>query len=183
MSTMTSNLATWAVDPVHSSVEFSIDYMGLTVYRTGFRAISGTLRFDPDRPESGSIEVTIPVASVDVTNERLMSRLLEDDLLGGTSHPNITFRSTKVEAAGGGALRVHGDLTIHGITRPVRLDTRYLGQKKSPFSGKMLATFRAEATLDRAEFGVTWNAPLEGGGTYLGDKVTASLLLVAARQD
>jgi polyisoprenoid-binding protein YceI len=129
------------------------------------------------------VEVTIPVASVDVTNERLMGRLMDPDLLGGRDHPTITFRSTRVEPVDSTRWRVNGDLTIHGVSRPVVLDTRYLGQSKHPFSGKTVAAFRAETTIDRRDFGVTWNAALEGGGAYLGERVDVSLVILAARQD
>jgi len=95
---MAITLATWTIDPVHSSVEFSLDYMGLSIYRTGFRALEGSLQFDAARPAASSVNASIPVASVDVTNDRLMSRLMDPDLLGGRDHPTVTFRSTRVEA-------------------------------------------------------------------------------------
>src|SRR5688500_6899435 len=122
----------WTIDPVHSSVGFSLGYMGCSTYRTGFRNLEGSLEFDPARPASASVTASIPVASVDVTNERLMSRLMDHDLLGGRDHPNITFRSTRVEAVDPTHWKVTGDLTIHGVTRPVVLDTRYLGQATHP---------------------------------------------------
>src|SRR5258707_7009533 len=162
MATQQTARPTWTLDPVHSSIEFSLEFMGMSTYRTGFRALEGTLRFDPDRPAESSVSATIPVGSVDVTNERLMSRLMEDDLLGGAKHPSITFQSTQVDEAAPDRWKVSGDLTIHGVSRPVTLEARYLGQKKSPFSGKMMATFRAETTIEKGVFGVTWNAPVEG---------------------
>lgn len=79
---MATTLATWAIDPVHSSVEFSLDYMGFSTYRTGFRALEGSLEFDAARPAASSVNASIPVASVDVTNDRLMSRLREHAKLG-----------------------------------------------------------------------------------------------------
>jgi polyisoprenoid-binding protein YceI len=173
----------WAIDAVHSSVEFSLSYMGMSTYRTGFRAIEGTLRGDPAQPTGASVEVSIPVASVDVTNERLLGRLMDPDLLGGGDHPTITFRSTRVEPRDAAHWTVTGDLTLHGVTRPVVLDTRYLGQSKHPFSGKTVAAFRAETAIDRRDFGVTWNAALETGGIYLGERVNISLVLMAARQE
>jgi polyisoprenoid-binding protein YceI len=74
---MATTLATWTIDPVHSSVEFSLDYMGFSTYRTGFRALEGSLEFDAARPAASSVAASIPVASVDVTNDRLMSRLMD----------------------------------------------------------------------------------------------------------
>jgi len=183
MTTAKTPVPVWTIDAVHSNVEFSLSYMGFSIYRTGFRALEGTLHGDPTEPAGASVEVSIPVGSVDVTNERLLGRLMDADLLGGRDHPTITFRSTRVEALDSTRWRVSGDLTIHGVTRPVVLDTRYLGQSKHPFSGKTVAAFRAETTIERRDFGVTWNAALEGGGAYLGERVDVSLVIMAARQE
>src|SRR5207247_8606567 len=106
---MATTLATWTIDPVHSSVEFSLDYMGFSTYRTGFRALEGSLEFNPARPAAASVNASIPVASVDVTNDRLMSRLMDPDLLGGKAHPTITFASTSLEAAA----HAHWQVTAH----------------------------------------------------------------------
>jgi polyisoprenoid-binding protein YceI len=180
---MTTTLATWTIDPVHSSVEFSLDYMGFSTYRTGFRALEGSLAFDAARPAASSVNASILVASVDVTNDRLMSRLMDPDLLGGKDHPTITFKSTRVEALDQAHWNVTGDLTIHGVARPVVLDTRYLGQAMHPFSKKIAAAFRAETAIDRRDFGVTWNAAMDTGGAYLGERVQIALAILALRQD
>ena len=180
---MATTLSAWSIDPVHSSVEFSLDYMGFTTYRTGFRALEGSLEFDAARPAASSVNASIPVASVDVTNDRLMSRLMDPDLLGGKDHPTITFKSARVEAVDPAHWKVTGDLTIHGVARPAVLDTRYLGEAKHPFSKKVTAAFRAEAAIDRREFGVTWNAAMDTGGAYLGERVLISLAIMAVRQD
>jgi polyisoprenoid-binding protein YceI len=180
---MATTLSNWTIDPVHSSVEFSLDYMGFSTYRTGFRALEGSLEFDPARPASASVNASIPVTSVDVTNDRLISRLMDPDLLGGKEHPTITFKSTRVEAVDPAHWKVTGDLTIHGVARPVVLDARYLGQAKHPFSGKITAAFRAEAAIDRRDFEVTWNAAMDTGGAYLGERVQISLAIMAVRQD
>jgi polyisoprenoid-binding protein YceI len=180
---MAGTLSRWSIDPVHSSVEFSVDYMGFSTYRTGFRELEGALQFDADQPAASSVTASIPVASIDVTNDRLMGRLMDADLLGGKDHPTITFTSTRVEAGDAASWKVTGDLTIHGVTRPVVLDTRYLGQGLHPFSKKMAAAFRAETTIDRRDFGVTWNAAMDTGGAYLGERVRISLAIMALRQD
>jgi len=180
---MATTLSNWTIELVHSSVEFSLDYMGFSTYRTGFRALEGSLEFNPARPAAASVNASIPVASVDVTNDRLMSRLMDPDLLGGKEHPAISFKSTRVEAVDPAHWKVTGDLTIRGVARPVALDTRYLGQAKHPFSGKIAAAFRAETTIDRRDFGVTWNAAMDTGGAYLGERVQISLSIMAVRQD
>ena len=88
---------------------------------------------------------------------------MDPDLLGGKDHPTITFKSARVEAIDLAHWKVTGDLTIHGVARPVVLDTRYLGQAKHPFTGKIAAAFRAETAIDRRDFGVTWNAAMPTG--------------------
>ena len=180
---MATTLSSWTIDPVHSCVEFSLDYMGFSTYRTGFRALEGSLELDPARPASASVKASIPVASIDVTNDRLMSRLMDPDLLGGKDHPTITFKSTRVEAVDPAHWKVTGDLTIHGVARPVVLDARYLGQATHPFSKKTTAAFRADTAIDRRDFGVTWNAAMDTGGAYLGERVHISLGIMAVRQD
>jgi polyisoprenoid-binding protein YceI len=174
---------TWSIDPVHSSVEFSLAYMGFSTYRTGFRVLEGSLEFDAARPAASSVTASIPVAGIDVTNDRLMSRLMDPDLLGGKDHPTITFRSTGVEALDPAHWKVTGELTIHGVAKSVVLDTRYLGQSMHPFSKKIAAGFRAETAIDRRDFGVTWNAPMDTGTAYLGERVQISLAILALRQD
>jgi polyisoprenoid-binding protein YceI len=181
--TTTPSPPVWAIDPVHSSVEFSLEYMSMSLYRSGFRNLEGALHFDPARPAEASVTASIPVASVDVTNERLMGRLMDPDFLSGKDHPSITFQSTRVEPVDATHWKVPGQLTIHGITRPVVLDARFLGQDKHPVSGKMVGTFRADTEIDRQDFGVTYRAPLESGGTYIGDRVHVSLIIAAVRQD
>jgi len=120
---------------------------------------------------------------VDVTNERLMSRLMDADLLGGNDHPTISFRSTRVEPTDAARWKVTGDITIHGVTKPVVLDTHFLGHGVHPFSKKVSAAFRVETAVDRSQFGVTWNAALDTGGPYLGERVNISIVILAARQD
>ena len=179
---MATTLSSWTIEPVHSSVEFSIDYMGFSIYRTGFRALEGSIQFDADRPAASSVTASIPVASVDVTNDRLMSRLMDADLLGGKDHPTITFRSTRVEVVDPAHWKVTGYLTIHGVARSVLLDTQYLGQAMHPFAKKIASGFRAETAVDRRDFGVTWNAAMEAGGAYLGERVRISLSILARLQ-
>ena len=107
----------------------------------------------------------------------------DPDLLGGTDDPTIAFTSTRVEALEPAHWMVTGDLTIHGVAQPVVLDTRYLGEATHPFSKKITAAFRAETAIDRRDFGVTWNAAMDTGGAYLGERVQISLAIMAVRQD
>ena len=158
MATPQPAFPTWSLDPVHSSIEFSLDYMGMSTYRTGFRALEGTLRFDPDRPAESSVSATIPVGSVDVTNERLMSRLMEDDLLGGAKHPSITFQSTQVDVAAPDRWKVSGDLTIHGMpeqSRVMPLRSRRLRFRIAGSSSSRTTTTRVRGCALRSAWRAT----------------------------
>jgi polyisoprenoid-binding protein YceI len=137
---MATTLPTWTIDPVHSSIEFSLDYMGFSTYCTGFRALEGSLEFEAARPAASSVNASIPVASVDVTNDRLMSRLMDADLLGGNDHPAITFKSTRVEAFDPTHWKVTGDLAIHAWrvrsswTRAISVRPHIRSARRSPRS-------------------------------------------------
>ena len=94
----------------------------------------------------------------------------------------VAFKSTRVETVDLAHWKVTGDLTIHGVARPVLLDTHYLGQAMHPFAKKIAAAFRAETAVDRHDFGVTWNAAMDTGGAYLGERVQISLSILALLQ-
>jgi polyisoprenoid-binding protein YceI len=138
-------MATWSIDPVHSSVGFSLEYMGISTWQARFRTAELALDFDEAAPARASLTASVDVASIDVTNERLYGRLMEADFFDRDKHPTLTFRSTRVEAAGGNRYRVAGDLTIKGVTRPVVLDATYGGQGKHPFSGSVHVTLAIAA--------------------------------------
>ena len=178
---MATALSNWTIDPVHSSVEFSLDYMGFSTYRTGFRALEGSLQFDVARPAASSVTASILVASVDVTNDRLMSRLMDPDLLGGKEHPTITFESTRVEAVDPAHWKVTGDLTIRDITKSVVLDVEFDGAQTDPWGGSRVG-FSASTEIDREDWGLTWNQALETGGVVVGKKVTIEIEAETVRQ-
>ncbi|HET8648619.1 MAG TPA: YceI family protein [Gemmatimonadales bacterium] len=167
--------ATWIIDPNHSSVEFRIRH--LVSHVTGnFRQWSGTIVGDPADWSTATVAVTIQAASIDTRNGTRDDDLRSDDFFDVTKYPTITFRSTGVEVSGA-ELRISGDLTMHGVTRPVVLDAEYLGKTGSGDQTKV--GFHAETKLDRTDYGVTWNRAVEGGGVLLGDDVEISIDLEA----
>ena len=168
MSTTTFTSApagTWAADPVHSNVAFEIDYAGTNVFRGGFNDYAVTLT-------DGVLEGSTRVASVDVKDEQLNGHLQTPDFFDGERFPEITFRTSDLET---------GELTIKGVTRPVTITSTVSQPNVDPF-GRERVGIALEATVDRSEFGLNWNAPNQGGGNYLGDDVTikADLALVRA---
>jgi polyisoprenoid-binding protein YceI len=171
-------MATWSIDPGHSAVHFGVRHMMFTKVRGRFTRWSGELRLNPEHLASSSVEVTIEAASIDTADAQRDGHLRSPDFLDADRFPTITFRSTKVEDLGEGKLRVSGDLTIHGVTRPVVLDTEYAGRAQDPW-GNDRAGFAARAAVDRTDFGLRWNQALETGGVLVGNKVEIELELEA----
>lgn len=165
----------WELDPTHSSAEFAARHMMVSTVRGGFRNVTGTINFDPEHPENGSVEATIQVN--EMTSTGVADRdahLKSPDFLDAEKYPTITFKSTKVEKVGENKGRVIGDLTIRDVTRPVTLDAELLGVVNSPF-GTKVAGFHATTAINREDFGLTWNMVVEGGGVLVGKEIKISL--------
>ena len=170
MSTITTGktapAGSWSADPVHSNVSFEIDYAGTNIFRGGFHEYAAGLH-------DGVLEGSAKVASVDVKDEQLNGHLQTPDFFDADRFPEITFRTSDLE---------HGELTIKGVTRPVAIAASVSEPNIDPF-GRERVGITLEATVDRQLFGVSWNAPNQGGGNYLGDDVTIKAELALVRQE
>ncbi|MHB1936279.1 MAG: YceI family protein [Acidobacteriaceae bacterium] len=165
---------TYAIDPAHSSVHFSVRHLMVSNVRGEFTKVSGTVQFDPEKPETSTIEATIDATSISTRDAQRDGHLKSPDFLDTEKFPTIVFRSKKVEAQPGGG-KVTGDLTIHGVTREITLDVEGpTPEIKDPW-GKQRIGASATAKLSRKDFGLTWNAALETGGVMVGDKVKITL--------
>ena len=167
-------MATWSIDTGHSAVHFGVRHMMFTKTRGRFTRWTGELRLDPANLASSSVEVTIDASSIDTGDAQRDAHLRSPDFLDVEKFPTLVFRSTRVEDDGEGKLRVTGELTIHGVTKPVVLDTEYAGRVKDPW-GNDRAGFAARTAIDRTEFGLRWNLPIETGGLVVGNKVEIEL--------
>ena len=164
----------WSFDLVHSSVNFTVRHMVVSKVRGRFTKWDGTLVMDEQKPANGRVEVVIDAGSIDTGVEQRDGHLKSPDFFDVASFPTITFKSTKVETAGAGVLKVTGELTMHGVTRPVVLDVEYAGSAKDPWGG-VRAGFSARTSLDRKDFGLTYNQLLETGGVVVGETVEISI--------
>lgn len=153
---------TWTLDPAHSSVTFSARHMMVTTVRGSMTIRDFGLSFDPDDLTSSSVTVSLDAASIDTGMEQRDAHLRSADFLAADEFPTVDFVSTKIEADGGD-YRIHGDLTIRGTTRPVVLEAEYAGTVANMQGGRS-AGFSARTTIDREDFGLTWNVALEQGG-------------------
>lgn len=171
-------MAEWVLDPDHSVASFAIRHMMVAFVRGQFNKLTGTIRLDPDDPACSSFEATIEVGSLLTGVKKRDQDLLSENFFDAARFPSITFRSTAVEPAGASSLKVTGDLTIRGITRPVVLDAEFSGPVKSPY-GETTMGFAATARVNREDFGITWNVQMEKGGVMVGRDVRIALDLEA----
>jgi len=176
-----TKLATWTIDPAHSTAEFSVKHMMISTVKGRFGVISGALQFDGADLTTAAVEATIDVNSVTTDQAQRDAHLRSADFFHVEEHPSITFRSTGVEHVEEDAYRVRGDLTIHGVTRQVILETTYEGQITDPY-GNRRAGFAAETSLSRKDYGLTYNSVLEAGGVAVGDKIKIAIHLEVIRQ-
>lgn len=169
---------TWRIDTSHSELTFRIRHLVSRVSGS-FGQWSGTLVADPARLAGGSVQVDIQTASIDTNNERRDTHLRSDEFFDAPNHPVITFRSTRVTVSGRN-LRIAGNLTMRGVTRPVVLTGRMVQVTGAP--GRRRMGFEATTTINRVDYGVTWNRAAEGGGVTLGDEVTINMAVSAVEQ-
>jgi polyisoprenoid-binding protein YceI len=164
----------WAIDQNHSEVTFRIRHF-VTKVRGRFTDWSGTISGDPKDWSSGTVAVAIKTASINTGNDRRDTDLRSPRFFNADSFPEITFRSSKVEVSGE-SITITGDLTMRGVTKPVVLKGSYLGAS----GGKI--GFEATTTINRTDYGVSWNRAVEGGGVMLGDDVEISISIEANKQ-
>lgn len=174
---------TWAIDPVHSSVNFAVQHLGISTYRGRFRAVAGSIRLDESEPERSSVTAEIQVASMDATNDQLQQHVLAADFLDAERYPTITFRSTRAERLDDRHWNIYGDLTIRGVTNTAMLATLYHGRQVHPFTQKPVAAFSATTAINRKGFGLVWEAPLANGGAVLGERVQITIEIEAVRAE
>ena len=170
----------WEIDPSHSSVGAVARHLMVSKVRGRFTSFTGTVTIG-ETPETSGVQATIEAASIDTAEPKRDAHLRSADFLDAETYPTLEFRSTAVEQTGATALRVAGDLTIRGVTRPVILDVAYGGLISDPF-GNAKAIFSAHTEIDREEWGMTWNAALETGGVLVGKRLQIELEIQAVRK-
>ena len=172
---------TWQIDSSHTSVEFTVRHMMISNVKGQFQKTTGTITANGNDPASAKIDVTIDASSVDTRVERRDAHLKSPDFLDVAKYPTITFKSTKVEADGPNKWKMTGDLTVHGVTKPVVLDVEGSGPPIQVM-GNTRAGASATTKIKRSDFGLTWNKALEAGGVLVGDEVAISIDVEAVKK-
>ena len=160
----------WNLDPSHTHVGFSARHLMISTVKGEFMKSTGTVDFNEEHPDQSHIEVTIDAASVNSRDEKRDGHLKSADFFDVVNHPTITFKSKKVVSSSKTEAKVTGDLTIRGIAHEVTLDVEHNGTAKTPW-GTTSAGFSAKGKLNRKDWGLSWNAPLETGGVLVGDEI------------
>src|SRR5688572_26536860 len=157
---------TYAIDPTHSRIGFVARHAMVTKVRGSFNEFEGTGTFDADDPTRSSLQLTIKAASIDTRNADRDAHLRSNDFFSMDEFPEIRFASTTVEVRDETSYRVTGDLTVKGVTKPVTVDFEYTGTAVDLYGNRRLG-LEGATTINRKDFGVTWNAALETGGVLV----------------
>jgi polyisoprenoid-binding protein YceI len=175
-------MAKWTFEPGHTAAEFCARHMMVSCVRGHFKNVHGTLDFDPKNPATASVEVSIDARGLWSGDPDRDAHLKSADFLDVENHPTITFRGRGVELLSEHDGKLRGELTIRGVTHPVTLDVRYLGQRQTPWwengvdkGPKTRAGFVATTRINRQDFGVRWNSPLDRGGFVVSDEVEITI--------
>jgi polyisoprenoid-binding protein YceI len=173
---------TLQIDGAHSGIHFSVRHLVIAKVRGPFGRWTGALTVPGDDFTQATAEVTIDATSIDTGVADRDAHLKSADFFDVANHPEITFRSRRIERKTGDRFELVGDLTIRGTTRAVTLDVESAGETQDPWSNRR-AAFSAKTSVDRKAFGLTWNQALETGGVMVGDKVEIEIDIEAVRQD
>ena len=164
----------WNIDGSHSTAEFSVRHLMITNVKGRFGTLSGTVAYDPEKPEASQIDVTIDATSIDTRDEKRDTHLRSADFFDTEKFPSITFKSTSVKKTDDG-FAATGDLTIHGVTKQVTLEVEGPSEpNKDPWGNTRIGA-SATAKINRKDFGLNWNAALEAGGVLVGEQIKISI--------
>jgi polyisoprenoid-binding protein YceI len=171
---------TWAVDPAHSSVEFSVKHLGIATVKGVFREFDGTLVIGEDIA-SATAAGTVKVASVDTNEAQRDEHLRSPDFFDAATHPELTFASTAIRPLDDEVFEIDGEITLHGVTKPITLTAEVQGFEQDPWGNERIG-LEVTGELKRGEFGMTFNQALGSGNMLVSDKVKLSLDLSAVKQ-
>jgi polyisoprenoid-binding protein YceI len=170
----TPETATWQLDPTHSSVEFAVKHLMIATVKGTFTGLDATLTTDEAHPESPSLRVTVDVNTISTHQEQRDNHLRSADFFDVAKYPSIVFEAKSIKGDILGEFELTGDLTMHGVTKPITLDVSFEGRAKDPWGNARLG-YTASGKLRRSDYGLNWNQALETGGMLVSDEVKISV--------
>ncbi len=171
----------YKLDLAHTRIGFSARHAMVSKVRGQFNKFDGSVYLDAEKPANSHVELNIDANSIDTRNDDRDNHLRSNDFLAMKEYPEITFRSTEVEQVDDNHYRVTGDLTIRGVTRPVTVDFELTGVATDPY-GNQRVGFEGSATINRKDWGVNWNAVLDGGGVMVSERVNLEFEVEGIKQ-
>lgn len=180
MSTEIAEKTIYAIDPVHTTAEFIVRHLMITKVRGRFTGVSGTIELEAGSDVPSAVRARIEAATIDTRESQRDTHLKSADFFEVETYPALEFVSTRIEGAPGD-FTIHGNLSIHGVTRDVKLKGEFEGRSPDPWGGQRIG-YSAFTTINRKDFGLTWNAALETGGVMVGDEVRIELNVQAVLQ-
>jgi len=180
-ATAGAQTADWKLDPYHSEADFSIKHMAVSTVHGSFRGVSGVVHLDPADMKKSSVDASIDMSSVDTGIAARDNHLKSPDFFDVAKFPTLTFKSTSVSKSGSG-YEVKGDLTLHGVTKPVVLNMEAPTKEVADQKGKLHRGFSATTVINRKDFGLVWGGTLTSGEAVLGDDVKITLDVDAVKQ-
>lgn len=180
-TTTKTGTTTYAIDPAHSQIGFSVKHMMFSTVRGDFRGFEGTIVVDNDNPAHSTVEVTIDASTITTGDAKRDEHLRSADFFDVAVYPTITFKSTSIDFESADDFTINGELTMHGVTAPVKIKAEQTGEGTNPW-GVDVAGFEGSTKVNRKDFGLNWNAALEKGGVLVGDDIKINLELEVAKQ-
>jgi polyisoprenoid-binding protein YceI len=177
----TTGTTTYVIDAAHSQVGFAVKHMMFSTVRGNFRGFEGTVVIDNDNPANSKVDVTIDVSTISTGDDRRDEHLRSADFFDVANYPTITFKSTLIDFKDAEDFTINGELTMHGVTQPVKIKAEQTGEGTNPW-GVDVAGFEGSTKVNRKDFGLNWNANLEKGGVLVGEDIKISLELEAGKQ-
>ncbi len=174
-------MKTWNIDTAHSEIGFKVKHLMISTVRGLFSSFEGSISAQDESFDNGQISFSSDVSSIDTKNAQRDGHLKSADFFDAENFPKLTFSSTSVKNVGDNNLEITGDLTMRGVTKSVSLNASVTGVVKG-MDGAQVAGFEISGKINRSEFGLVWNAPLETGGVVVSDSVTIEALIEAKEQ-
>jgi len=175
LSAIPGTVTTWKLDPAHSVAEFKVKHMMISNVKGSFSGLSGILKLDESDRTHSTVEASIDVATLKTGDDKRDGHLKSADFFEAEKFPTITFKSTNIDSTGGADYDVTGDLTLHGVIKSVTFAVEDVSTPAKDPWGNQRIGLSASTKINRRDFGLTWNSPLETGGVLVGEDVAITL--------